>query len=825
MLITNVKPIWSSSEIKQLLSTSGSEVKVLKKREGGSVISDEAEKIKCKIKGNMKKGIGMERGMSGNGDTASVISVSTGTASNNTLCSTVPEGSSFTTNGNKSAQIEVNSVSERSSFDGIECVGPAKSNLCTDVSNILGARNAFERSTTLADTSRSNTSAVLLSQSDNFSCTPFRYYDSNTPLKSPIKVKHIGSYTDITASRTSIIESVIEVVEARAVSLLNGDDSCFLNTNVNVNSIGGGDNQVIESEMASVKREENIGITTFSPEQPINLRACINSLPDATPKPFNSQTKTAQKNSYLDSSIKHVKGDGNVYVNELHGKEEASLLCTIIGWKDDVSGLHSAICDRPRDTEIVSEAGVMDRTDIRRSGNFSRPKGRTSLSMKENVLDKFNISSISNVEIHCLNERSGMGVILDYRVHTVLLSSLRNTWLVPGKRIQIILAVLSQIDVGNDLIRLTRSDHTVVSSLDDMYGELTGERRREENEKEREKERGCRQLYKWSLGRCDSASVEVNNTSHCERESALESERRRYEALCLNKVHYESPLNLSYEGCARHRVNCVTVALHTVMPAAAKHDASNTSTHGRDSQPLCFTDDSQLQSFSGIIGKNYESQGRNKENHNENCHGQGDQNSRYEKRWKGDEATAIQKKQKSPLKTVKLEKKCVQRVDADGNVDLIDENKGNHSAPSENVLISVVKGKSTVIMEIRCNLLPPQLRAICSPFGKSGNPSNELKGERETRAARSGEATFFDLVYTEVWRSDHFIPNFKHPNSVPLGNPRSRRNLGTTCITSPHSILGTGNVQGVRMGLGMERRPKWRVVWMEERNTNSVSIV
>ena len=164
-------------------------------------------------------------------------------------------------------------------------------------------------------------------------------------------------------------------------------------------------------------------------------------------------------------------------------------------------------------------------------------------------------------------------------------------------------------------------------------------------------------------------------------------------------------------------------------------------------------------------------------------------------------------------------------MDADGNVDLIDENKGNHSAPSENVLISVVKGKSTVIMEIRCNLLPPQLRAICSPFGKSGNPSNELKGERETRAARSGEATFFDLVYTEVWRSDHFIPNFKHPNSVPLGNPRSRRNLGTTCITSPHSILGTGNVQGVRMGLGMERRPKWRVVWMEERNTNSVSIV
>ena len=815
VLITNVKPMWSSSEIKQLLATSGSELKVLKP-EKGSIVSDDEKEIKFETLGNIRKGIGREREISRDGYMASGIDTSTSTTLNDDFRSVVPEELSLITNEKGFAQPHSN-VSDRSIRDGIESGGPAISNSRTDVGDILDTCDVSEKNSTPSNITGSNTSSILLSQSDNFSCTPFRYYDSNSPLKPPIKVRDISSNSDINVSSSTITASEIEVVKGGSEPSLNGDGSCFLNTNKDEASIEGGKNQVNESGLAKVKRGEKICMTTFRPEQPINLRACINSLPDATPIPFPSHTKTPLKNSCTDFSIKHVKREGNFNMDELHGKEEASILCTIIGWKDDVSGLHSRICDRLRDTETVSETCVMDHTKSRRSKK-SRPNGRISLSVKENVLDKFDISSISNLEIHCLNERSGMGVILDYRVHTVLLSSLRNTWLVPGKRIQIVLALLSQIDVINDLIRLTRSDHTVVSSLDDVDGEMMEERWREE----REKERGCRQLYKWSHGRCDGVSVEVNNASRCERESALETERRRYEALCLNKVHYESPFNLSFEGCARHRVNCVTIAAHIVIPATVKHRASEIAAEGRDLQLPFFTDDAQLQSDPEIVGKSSESQGRDKENYDGSNQEKGVRKNRNEKRLKADEASTILKKQNSPPRTRKAEDKFVQRMDFDGKADIADKIKEDHAASSKNVLISVEKGRSTVIMEIRWNLLPPQLRAICSLFGDLNNPSYEFRGDGETTAARSGHPASFDVVYTEVWRSDHFIPNFKQSKGVRLGSPQSRRHTGASCITSPNSIRGTGEVEGVRMGVGMERRPRWRVVWMEERNTNSV---
>ena len=800
VLITNLKPMWSSSEIKQLLATSGSEVKVLK-RENGSTVSDDEKKIRFETLGNIRKGIGREREMNRDGDMANGINASTSTTSNDSFRSVVPEESSLTTNEKGFAQPNSN-ISCTRIRDGIECGGPAISNLRTDVGDILDTCDVTEKNSTPSNITGSNTNSILLSQSDNFSCTPFRYYDSYSPLKPPIKGRDISSNGDINVSSSTITGSEIEVVKGRTEPSLNGDGSCFLNTNKDENAIEGGKNLVNESEISKVKRGEEIGITTFRPEQPINLRACINSFPDATPIPFPSQTKTPLKNSCTDFSIKHVKGEGNFNMDELHGKEEASILCTIIGWKDDVSGLHSRICDSLRDTDTVSETCVMDHTKSRRSSK-SRPKGRISL-------DKFDISSISNLEIHCLNERSGMGVILDYRVHTVLLSSLRNTWLVPGKRIQIVLALLSQIDVINDLIRLTRSDHTVVSSLDDVDGEMT---------EVREKERGCRQLYKWSHGRCDDVFVEVNNASRCERESALETERRRYEALCLNKVHYGSPFNLSFEGCARHRVNCVTIAAHIVIPATVKHCASEISAEGRDLQLPFFTDDAQLQSDPEIVSKSCESQGRDKENYDGSNHEKGVQKNRNEKRLKSDEASAILKKQNSPLRITKAEDKFVQRVDFDGKAHIAEKIKEDRAAPSKNVLISVEKGRSTVIMEIRWNLLPPQLRAICSLFGDLNTPSYKFRGDGETTAARSGRPASFDVVYTEVWRSDHFIPNFKQSR---LGSPQSRRHTGASCITSPNSIRGTGEVQGVRMGVGMERRPRWRVVWMEERNINSV---
>ena len=115
VLITNLKPMWSSSEIKQLLATSGSEVKVLK-RENVSTVSDDEKKIRFETLGNIRKGIGREREMNRDGDMANGINASTSTTSNDSFRSVVPEESSLTTNEKGFAQPNSNTPSS----DGAE---------------------------------------------------------------------------------------------------------------------------------------------------------------------------------------------------------------------------------------------------------------------------------------------------------------------------------------------------------------------------------------------------------------------------------------------------------------------------------------------------------------------------------------------------------------------------------------------------------------------------------------------------------------------------------------------------------------------------------
>ena len=868
VMITNVRPMWSCGEIRQLLATSGSEVKVLKKRLRTAVVFKDDIEIKDEVMKMVKGTVAIDEGI-GNGEANDTVKIpkegavanrmdagaSTGTSGGddipgytNHAHGMAPVGS--TTSAKGLTPPDVIEVPDKKVADKAACTGVSTCDQNTSLSAILCVSDDIGLGGSLKDSIIVNSSAILLpqgdTQPDSFPCTPFCYYDSYSPLKTPIEIKDRYNHGNVTADREIIDVEATVKDDARVADLederrgyvevvgetleLNEEGAKVTGSGMQplhfteIADVDRAAMHKVQSETSSFKKSEKSESCAYGPEQALNLRACINSLSDAAPVPFISLSKASSTFFSPNDPKKHPECD---LPKELHNKEEVSLRCTIISWKDIVSGLNGSIIDKLGEAENVKGAESSCRVSSRRGSKTLGPKDRILSSTKRNAANTIDISSISSLEIHCLNERSGMGVLLDYRVHTVLLSSLQNTWMVPGNKIQITFGLLSQIDVVNDLVRLSRSDHTGILSLGDVCagcGNFVGDKG-----DERERERGYWQLYKGTLCGCGSPSVQVSTTSHGDRKKendgrlsrALEGERRRYEALCSNKVYFDTPFNASFaECCARHRVNSVAVFINSAISEADTNKAPQIPEPNYGSDAQLVAGDIQHQNFSGIVDDHLDIVEREKEDKGENQQGHSISNKRCKNEKESDEVRMKQKKQKSPYES---KKKKVETCPPEALIDIVGDTNTHHTQPPKIVLISVEKCRSIVVMEVEFQLLPIQLQALFnfSRIVETSKDEREISGEESARPSSS-----FDLVYAEIWHLDPPIPDSLHPRGKPLVNPHSCKYASSvrkeSSDLSSRDAGGTKDVMEVLTGMKMASRPRWKVVWIEERYTNTV---
>jgi hypothetical protein len=228
-----------------------------------------------------------------------------------------------------------------------------------------------------------------------------------------------------------------------------------------------------------------------------DLRKRVNY--DTDPYPFSSSSASTFSPSFRSSKSSVLAKNQSDIDSEITAKMEISFSCTIISWLDGTTGEEKSFeleeeneKQRLRVSDIKLELEKQEsrtsksrvsydgrRSSFSTSTSVSRPNASaTNKSSKSSMTGRAerreikDFSSVSCLTIHCVNEESRMGIILDYKVHTVLLPHLIATWLAPGREIEIFSCLVSEVDVSKDLMRVSRSDHTIVR----VKGEGDGKR-------------------------------------------------------------------------------------------------------------------------------------------------------------------------------------------------------------------------------------------------------------------------------------------------------------------------------------------------------------
>ena len=553
--------------------------------------------------------------------------------------------------------------------------------------------------------------------------------------------------------------------------------------------------------MVARKETENL----FS--APTNLRECINNFTDPTPYPF-AATSTSSMFPIFNHQSRVVPLSRDEICGELRCKEEASFVCRVVGWRDCTTGVQHTILEHQRDLVLEQKAVKEDKLKDRRNSKLLNVQKRTSLQQSTKT-EKVDIACISNLEIHCVNEESNMGLILDYRVPSLLLPHLQATWMVPGSLIMVTLGLISQIDVVNDLLRMSRSDHTIVSPLDDS-SEQAGDPVKEteivnvdlQSKLISERRVGKKTLTSKERRVSISDSKRKSGASLYMQDAiidgsrfvVLENERRRYEALCSNKASFYTVggNGSGSESCARYRINNAAVTVSVTLPQSFREPVS----FGCSACPIIGPDHDRpfrplpIQVTATEAVNEVEDGSRNIT---------------------------------SPCDSQMLTKK--QKLSSENGVrDPLSTKTtgGTESAfgPSTFLSISVSKNLKTEVMVIEFCRLPTEIQAALSMQIVSDNIS--VTGA--CTAQVHGDTGLFDIVYSEIWdlNSDHH-----NPKGDPILHPVITKSALDADVMSPKASSSSSssdnnendNVNSPRnpMGEACVKMPRWRVIWMKKK--------
>lgn len=392
------------------------------------------------------------------------------------------------------------------------------------------------------------------------------------------------------------------------------------------------------------------------------LRNRISSTTDLASNPFLSNS------SRLPSIFSPAKKQEES-TDDIEAKMEITFSFTIIGWKDTVTGIgkkYEKKIDENIDTTNV-EVEVENENEEKKSArkSFSRnfktvtkrnstakkitrmsiTPHKTDFKIKNN--DEVNISNITTIEIHGVNVETKMGILLEYKMYSALMPYLISDWLVPGKEIKVSYGLVTEIDKNNDIIRIQRSEHTIVNEKcgdicdDNLYSATekndkklsttnnavrNNSKNKDNKRNDKNKENDNVRKDHFNVNNSDNMNDNddnnekkninkkilnykntdkyydddnVHNTTtmlqRAFRSNTLENERNRYDALCQNKTDFQNIPNDCFESCFRHRINNAYVRVNTArkIPHSGNID-ENSSTK--------IVENSEISGSSGIVG-------------------------------------------------------------------------------------------------------------------------------------------------------------------------------------------------------------------------------
>ena len=238
-----------------------------------------------------------------------------------------------------------------------------------------------------------------------------------------------------------------------------------------------------------ITRDNNNNIIISQMKDPfICLRDGISNTTDLDSNPFIIKTSPS---SIFSPEKKHRQVQTRLEDDDIEVKKEITFLFTIIGWQDTTTGVekkYEKIIEEKSNTDNVGlevEVEVDVEVEVEKKSkrkSFGNNKFKTIL--KRNSTDKkitrlsclpqeknikvinkkedINISNISIIEIHGVNEDTKVSILFEYKIYTVLLPYLLNDWLEPGKEIEVYYGLITEIDKSHDFIRILRSEHTIV---------------------------------------------------------------------------------------------------------------------------------------------------------------------------------------------------------------------------------------------------------------------------------------------------------------------------------------------------------------------------
>ena len=230
---------------------------------------------------------------------------------------------------------------------------------------------------------------------------------------------------------------------------------------------------------------------------------------DLDSNPFITRTSSS---SILSLEKKHFQLQTKVEDDDIEVKKEITFFFTIIGWQDTTTGVGKKYEKIVEENITIDNVGLEVEVDVeieveveveveKKSKRKSFGNNNFNTILKRNSTDKkvtrlsclpqekntkllkneenINISNISIIEIHCVNEETKMSILFEYKIYTVLLPYLLNDWLEPGKEIEVYYGLITEIDKSHDFVRILRSEHTIVkekcNTIHNYYEQLSSE--------------------------------------------------------------------------------------------------------------------------------------------------------------------------------------------------------------------------------------------------------------------------------------------------------------------------------------------------------------
>ena len=651
-------------------------------------------------------------------------------------------------------------------------------------------------------------------------------------------------------------------------------------------------NKTPKKERNNVKNEKLANIEIKNPQVQdlcVCLRNGISNTTDLASNPFLSNSSLLQ--SIFSPGKKRVES-----TDEIEAKKEITFSFTIIGWKDTTTGIgkkYEKIIDENIDTinvgvgskgEVEVEVEVnSEKKSARKSfgNNFKTVTKRnstakiitrmsitphkTDLKIKNN--EEINISNITTIEIHGVNEDTRMGILLEYKIYSALMPYLISDWLEPGKEIKVCFGLITEIDKNHDMIRILRSEHTIVTvKCSDICHENLNSATEKKNERLSTIKNAVRNDNKNNNNnnKNNNNNNNVNNNDHNKenndvrkdnfnvnnsdnvndnkdendknninkkrknnkntdkndddnnvhnattilqrtfRNNILENERNRYDALCQNKTEFQNVPNDCLESCFRHRINNAYVRIK----ATRKFSSQNLTYAGNvdENSSLKIVENSEI---SGSLGIEFDG----KEVSVEDCK---EDSVAVMMTCASDEVihtTEQQQQQQQHVAQSVAQGHSEDRL-TDQNI-LDDQNTSPETTESirayrqETVSLTVSKDNRTEIMQIEYSLLPSELQ---NDFQSSRN----LKDIPENVPTTQWNGRTYDIVFTRTWTSNSELkvgtdlpPPHAHLREChPSENSLYKIHRDSVTSTTSSKTENTSDYV---------KNAEWKIIWMRQK--------